>query len=72
MYHFSRAIYRELAPYARGSAIGAGESNRCIVLRQCESAIERLMTDRRYFARPSCSRSTTGLHFAIADLPACM
>jgi hypothetical protein len=46
------------------------ESNRCIVLRQCESAIERLMTDRRYFARPSRTLfNDVRPYFAIADLP---
>jgi hypothetical protein len=54
MYRFSRAIYRELAseimedphalcPYA----------NHERVLRACEAAIERLATDRHYFARPA-------------------
>ena len=54
MYHFSRAIYRDLAPYVLEEKRSAQhESNRTLVLRECESAIERLMTDRRYFARPS-------------------
>jgi hypothetical protein len=54
MYQFSRAIYRELAsdvfedprspnPYA----------NHERVLRACEAAVERLATDRHYFARPA-------------------
>jgi hypothetical protein len=54
MYRFSRAIYRELAdeiledphsecPYA----------NHERVLRACEAALERLATDRHYFARPA-------------------
>jgi hypothetical protein len=54
MYRFSRAIYRELSreitedphspdPYA----------NHERVLRACESAVERLATDRHYFARPA-------------------
>jgi hypothetical protein len=54
MYRFSRAIYRELAgeiiedphalcPYA----------NHERVLRACEGAVERLATDRHYFARPA-------------------
>jgi hypothetical protein len=53
MYEFSRAIYRELAddivqppqgdrPYAYHGR----------VLRSCEAAVERLATDRHYFARP--------------------
>ncbi len=57
MYQFSRAIYRELAPYIAApspgsTAAAAGESNHEQVLRACESAIERLATDRHYFARP--------------------
>ena len=54
MYRFSRAIYRELAdeiiedprsqcPYAHHER----------VLRACEAAVERLATDRHYFARPA-------------------
>src|SRR4249920_996521 len=54
MYRFSRAIYRELAdeiiedprsqcPYAHHER----------VLRACEAAIERLATDRHYFAHPA-------------------
>ncbi len=55
MYQFSRAIYRELAPYITSpspSAAAAGASNHEHVLRACEAAIERLATDRHYFARP--------------------
>src|SRR5205085_4914281 len=54
MYRFSRAIYRELAgeifevPNHRGF-----QSNHEQVLRACESAVERLATDRHYFARPA-------------------
>jgi hypothetical protein len=71
MYHFSRAIYRELAPYVLEDRPSAqGVTNRCIVLRECESAIERLMTDRRYFARPSRTLfNDVRPYFAIADLP---
>jgi hypothetical protein len=57
MYQFSRAIYRELAPYIAAPTPGsvaaaAGQSNHEHVLRACEAAIERLATDRHYFARP--------------------
>ena len=54
MYQFSRAIYRELAPYVvEPSGPAAPEtSNHEHVLRACEAAIERLATDRHYFARP--------------------
>ena len=52
MYQFSRAIYRELAPY-----IGGGDSTHpdphAEVLRSCEATLERLANDRHYFARPS-------------------
>ena len=71
MYHFSRAIYRELAPYVLEDRPSTQqESNRCIVLRACESSIERLMTDRRHFARPSRTLfNDVRPYFAIADLP---
>jgi hypothetical protein len=54
MYGFSRAIYRELADEILESPHGAGRcANHERVLRACEAAVERLMTDRRYFARPA-------------------
>ena len=71
MYHFSRAIYRDLAPYVlEDKPSTTRESNRTLVLRECESAIERLMTDRRYFARPSRTLyNDVRPYFSIADLP---
>ena len=71
MYHFSRAIYRDLAPYVlEERCTGHRESNRTLVLRECESAIERLMTDRRYFARPSRTLfNDVRPYFSIGDLP---
>ena len=71
MYHFSRAIYRELAPYVLDERPSTQqESNRTLVLHECESAIERLMTDRRYFARPSRTLfNDVRPYFAIGDLP---
>lgn len=54
MYVFSRAIYREIAheiledPHAEYA-----HANHERVLRSCEAAIERLATDRHYFAHPS-------------------
>jgi hypothetical protein len=51
MYQFSRAIYRELSPListAPGTRDGHSE-----VLRACECTIERLATDRHYFAKPA-------------------
>jgi hypothetical protein len=67
MYQFSRAIYRELVPYlspsppagANTAAAAAGNANLAAssgqehLLRSCEAAIERLATDRYYFARPA-------------------
>jgi hypothetical protein len=51
MYGFSRAIYRELADEIIDDL---GEhTNHERVLRACESAVERLATDRHYFARPA-------------------
>jgi hypothetical protein len=44
MYQFSRSIYRELAMEA---------TDRARFLRCCESAMERLATDRHYFAKPT-------------------
>jgi hypothetical protein len=53
MYGFSRAIYRELADeIIEGQAAGR-YTNHERVLRACEAAVERLATDRHYFARPS-------------------
>ena len=71
MYHFSRAIYRDLAPYVLDERPSAqSESNRTLVLRECESTIERLMTDRRYFARPARTLfNNVRPYFAIGDLP---
>ena len=54
MYQFSRAIYRELAPHISQAPAGApAASNHAAVLRACEAVVERLATDRHYFARPA-------------------
>jgi hypothetical protein len=54
MYRFSRAIYRELACEITEDPHGFGAlTNHERVLRACEAAIERLATDRHYFARPA-------------------
>jgi hypothetical protein len=55
MYRFSRAIYRELANEIIEDSQGHPYANHERVLRACESAVERLATDRHYFARPSRS-----------------
>jgi hypothetical protein len=53
MYHFSRAIYRRLAPQILPPPLGAPEhSNHAAVLKACEDVITRLAIDRHYFARP--------------------
>jgi hypothetical protein len=53
MYQFSRAIYRELAPQIERPLHCAREASHTHVLHACESAVERLVTDRPYFARPA-------------------
>lgn len=60
MYQFSRAIYRELAPYitadtkpGNASSGSTASSSHEHVLRACEAAIERMATDRHYFAHPA-------------------
>jgi hypothetical protein len=53
MYQFSRAIYLKLADDILENEVVAGTSNHEQVLRACESAIERLATDRHYFAKPA-------------------
>ncbi len=54
MYRFSRAIYRELAcEIIKDPHAACPQANHERVLRACESAIERLATDRHYFARPA-------------------
>jgi hypothetical protein len=53
MYQFSRAIYRELAPYIDDRATVAGSDPHAVVLRACEATVERLANDRHYFARPA-------------------
>jgi hypothetical protein len=56
MYHFSRAIYRELAPYILDEKPSSQEeTNRELVLRACEEAMDRLLADHRHFAKPARS-----------------
>jgi hypothetical protein len=54
MYRFSRAIYRELAHdiVEDGNSL-SHVANHERVLRACEAVVERLATDRHYFAHPS-------------------
>lgn len=53
MYRFSRAIYRELASEIIEDSHQGRYVNHERVLRACEAAVERLATDRHYFARPA-------------------
>ncbi len=54
MYRFSRAIYRELAgEIIEDPHCACAYANHERVLRACEAAVERLATDRHYFARPA-------------------
>ncbi len=54
MYRFSRAIYRELASeITEDSCYPDRYRSHEHVLRSCESAVERLATDRHYFAHPA-------------------
>jgi len=53
MYQFSRSIYRELADEVLGRRPGELCANRQHLLRSCESSMERLATDRHYFAHPA-------------------
>ncbi len=66
MYQFSRAIYRELSPHITGSRDPAQAE----VLRACEATIERLATDRHYFARPARTLfNDIRMHFPIGAQP---
>jgi hypothetical protein len=53
MYRFSRAIYRELASDIVRPDLPCRDNHHARVLAACESAVERLATDRHYFARPA-------------------
>lgn len=69
MYHFSRSIYRELAPRViEDEWDETGCRNKQRVLDACEAAIRRLAYDRRYFARPARSLfNEIRPHFSIND-----
>src|SRR5437588_2603979 len=54
MYRFSRAIYRELAEdIVEDPHSLCPQANHARVLRACEAAVERMATDRHYFAHPA-------------------
>lgn len=52
MYQFSRSIYRELAPRVVGATAEGCETKERL-LEACESTMQRLVNDRRYFAKPT-------------------
>ena len=63
MYQVSRGIYRELRP-----SIATGRRGHEAVLSACERAVERLATDRHYFAQPARSLfREIRVHFPICD-----
>jgi hypothetical protein len=69
MYQFSRSIYRDLVPRIDESE-GAERTfaARRTVLEACEATIQRLVTDRRYFARPAKTLFTEiREQFALAE-----
>ncbi len=69
MFRFSRSIYRELSPRVIEEDLDAtGCKNRQAVLEACETTLQRLATDRRYFARPARTLfNDVRRHFSIAD-----
>lgn len=68
MYQFSRAIYRELAPHiAEPSSTTSTLQSHRAVLEACESTVERLATDRFYFAKPARTLFTDiRIHFPMS------
>ena len=50
VYQFSRSIYRELSPIVIDDCEGR---NRQLLLDSCEATMQRLLNDRRYFAKPT-------------------
>jgi hypothetical protein len=69
MYQFSRSIYRELAPRIDGDGgVEKTLAARQKLLEACEETIRRLVTDRRYFARPARTLfSEVREHFALSE-----
>jgi hypothetical protein len=53
MYQFSRSIYRELSAEVPRTKRDGGCGARQLLLAACERTMERLATDRHYFARPT-------------------
>jgi hypothetical protein len=69
MYHFSRAIYRELAPFViEERPDSQRETNKELVLRACEATMQRLLHDGRYFAKPARSLfNDIRVYFSVRD-----
>jgi hypothetical protein len=69
MYQFSRSIYRDLAPRIdAGGGVEQTVKARHHLLEACEATIQRLVSDRRYFARPAKTLFTeVREHFALAE-----
>ncbi len=69
MYQFSRSIYRDLAPRIDASGgVQRTLAARRQLLEACEATIQRLVSDRRYFARPAKTLFTeVREHFALAE-----
>jgi hypothetical protein len=69
MYQVSRSIYRELAPrVVEDGRDPTGCTNKERVLEACEATVERLVYDRRYFARPARTLfNDVRMHFAMSD-----
>lgn len=64
MYQFSRAIYREIAGDIESTCDARSTQQR--VLAACEATMERLATDRQYFARPARTLfSDIRMHFPM-------
>jgi len=53
MYQFSRSIYRELSGVVVQDPRLGPTGNKQRLLHSCEAAVERLASDRHYFARPA-------------------
>jgi len=53
MYQFSRAIYRELAPYIEARRFGSEVEDHHAVLQACEAAVTRLASDKHALERPA-------------------
>jgi hypothetical protein len=55
MYQFSRSMYRELADFVTPDQNCGAVGAKARLLGSCEAAVERLASDRHYFARPARS-----------------